>query len=104
MRGYINPDATWRIAKLIRNRLHEISMSPNELAETLDIREVKVRSLLSAKHYFPLDLARATCKTLDLDGRDLVALILSQDFPPDAVEFVFEVIRKKASVRRKKRR
>ena len=95
---YRNPEATWRVAQLIRNRLAKIGMHPDDLAKALNVeKQAKMHNLLSAKHYFPLELAKATCDVLKLDGSELVALILLQEYTSDTVEFVFEAIHEKAT-------
>lgn len=61
---YNDSDARLRLINFIRNRLQEIDMSPSELAKALNLRrETKIYSLLSAKHYFPVELAEPLSDT-----------------------------------------
>ena len=76
----------------LRTRLEEIDATPKDLAAATGFRDAKIHSILTARHFLPLEFIEPFAKFLRVCESELVALAMLQHYPPDTVRFVFEAV------------
>ncbi|MBB2834024.1 UNVERIFIED_ORG: transcriptional regulator with XRE-family HTH domain [Rhizobium esperanzae] len=89
---YRNPHAALHVGQIIQIHLTKSHISYQQLALRLGVSDTKIVSLVTGRHYFPVEFANATAEALGIDHGELIYSTLKQYFPKAEVDAIWEAI------------